>query len=28
MLRHYDTIGLLRPALVDQASGHRFYEAS
>jgi DNA-binding transcriptional MerR regulator len=28
MLRHYDTIGLLRPALVDQASGHLFYEPS
>lgn len=28
MLRHYDTIGLLRPACVDQASGYRFYQAS
>ena len=28
MLRYYDTIGLLQPALVDQARGHRFYEAS
>jgi DNA-binding transcriptional MerR regulator len=27
MLRHYDTIGLLRPACVDPASGYRFYEA-
>ena len=28
MLRHYDTIGLLRPARVDPASSYRFYEAS
>ena len=28
MLRHYDTIGLLRPACVDPASGYRFYRAS
>jgi DNA-binding transcriptional MerR regulator len=27
MLRHYDAIGLLQPAAVDQASGYRFYEA-
>ncbi|MEY9965646.1 DNA-binding transcriptional MerR regulator [Streptacidiphilus sp. MAP12-16] len=27
MLRHYDDIGLLRPAYVDPASGYRFYEA-
>lgn len=27
MLRHYDTIGLLRPASVDPASGYRFYQA-
>jgi DNA-binding transcriptional MerR regulator len=27
MLRHYDAVGLLRPASVDQASGYRFYEA-
>ncbi|MEU6431314.1 MerR family transcriptional regulator [Microbispora sp. NPDC046973] len=27
MLRHYDAIGLLRPARVDPASGYRFYEA-
>jgi DNA-binding transcriptional MerR regulator len=27
MLRHYDAIGLLRPARVDQASGYRFYAA-
>jgi DNA-binding transcriptional MerR regulator len=27
MLRHYDAIGLLRPATVDQATGYRFYEA-
>jgi DNA-binding transcriptional MerR regulator len=27
MLRHYDTIGLLRPAHVDPVSGYRFYEA-
>jgi DNA-binding transcriptional MerR regulator len=28
MLRHYDAIGLLRPAHVDQSSGYRFYEAA
>ena len=28
MLRHYDTIGLLRPACVDPATGYRFYQAS
>lgn len=28
MLRHYDAIGLLRPARVDPASGYRFYVAS
>jgi DNA-binding transcriptional MerR regulator len=28
MLRHYDAIGLLRPAEVDPASSYRFYEAS
>jgi DNA-binding transcriptional MerR regulator len=28
MLRHYDAIGLLRPACVDPASGYRFYQAS
>ena len=27
MLRHYDAIGLLRPAAVDPASGYRFYRA-
>lgn len=27
MLRHYDTIGLLRPACVDPVSGYRFYQA-
>jgi DNA-binding transcriptional MerR regulator len=27
MLRHYDAIGLLRPAAVDPSSGYRFYEA-
>ena len=27
MLRHYDAIGLLRPAHVDPASGYRSYEA-
>jgi DNA-binding transcriptional MerR regulator len=27
MLRHYDAIGLLRPACVDPASGYRFYNA-
>ncbi|HZE29971.1 MAG TPA: MerR family transcriptional regulator [Actinoallomurus sp.] len=28
MLRHYDAIGLLRPARVDPASGYRFYAAT
>jgi DNA-binding transcriptional MerR regulator len=28
MLRHYDTIGLLRPAVVDPVSGYRFYQAA
>ncbi|MCM2577322.1 MerR family transcriptional regulator [Streptomyces meridianus] len=28
MLRHYDAIGLLRPARVDPASSYRFYEAA
>lgn len=28
MLRHYDAIGLLRPASVDPVSGYRFYQAS
>jgi DNA-binding transcriptional MerR regulator len=28
MLRHYDAIGLLRPAEVDPATGYRTYEAS
>src|SRR4029453_5173154 len=28
MLRHYDAIGLLRPAHVDPASGYRFYTAA
>ena len=27
MLRHYDAIGLLRPATVDQSSSYRFYRA-
>jgi DNA-binding transcriptional MerR regulator len=27
MLRHYDTIGLLQPAYIDQVTGHRWYEA-
>jgi DNA-binding transcriptional MerR regulator len=27
MLRHYDEIGLLRPHLVDPASGYRYYSA-
>ncbi|GAB2688002.1 MerR family transcriptional regulator [Kitasatospora kifunensis] len=27
MLRHYDAIGLLRPAQVDPVSGYRFYRA-
>jgi len=28
MLRHYDQIGLLRPARVDPHSGYRYYEAA
>ncbi|SHF93497.1 MerR family transcriptional regulator [Streptoalloteichus hindustanus] len=28
MLRHYDALGLLRPAHVDPSSGYRFYEAA
>src|SRR5689334_1965813 len=28
MLRHYDRLGLLRPARVDPDSGYRFYEAA
>lgn len=28
MLRHYNTLGLLRPARVDQATGYRYYEAT
>ncbi|MEV5122949.1 MerR family transcriptional regulator [Streptomyces decoyicus] len=28
MLRHYDAIGLLRPARTDPASGYRYYEAA
>ena len=27
MLRHYDALGLLRPASVDQVTGYRSYEA-
>jgi DNA-binding transcriptional MerR regulator/effector-binding domain-containing protein len=27
MLRHYDAIGLLRPARVDEFTGYRYYEA-
>src|SRR5579862_3224485 len=27
MLRHYDAIGLLRPATIDAVSGYRFYQA-
>jgi len=27
MLRHYDALGLLEPACVDQETGYRFYEA-
>jgi DNA-binding transcriptional MerR regulator len=27
MLRHYDAIGLLRPAVVDEATGYRYYSA-
>ena len=28
MLRHYDAIGLLRPAHVDPVTGYRFYQAA
>jgi DNA-binding transcriptional MerR regulator len=28
MLRHYDSIGLLTPALIEPASGYRFYQAA
>jgi DNA-binding transcriptional MerR regulator len=28
MLRHYDAIGLIRPACVDKDTGYRFYQAS
>lgn len=28
MLRHYDSIGLLRPAHVDEATGYRHYDAA
>jgi DNA-binding transcriptional MerR regulator len=28
MLRHYDAIGLLRPAHVDESSGYRYYKAA
>ncbi|MEV6563249.1 MerR family transcriptional regulator [Streptomyces kronopolitis] len=28
MLRHYDALGLLRPARTDPVSGYRFYEAA
>ncbi|MCA2209026.1 MerR family transcriptional regulator [Nocardia rosealba] len=28
MLRHYDAVGLLRPARVDPATGYRFYSAA
>jgi DNA-binding transcriptional MerR regulator len=27
MLRHYDALGLLRPAVVDNATGYRYYSA-
>ena len=27
MLRHYDAIGVLVPAMVDPVSGYRFYQA-
>ncbi|MEU8222015.1 MerR family transcriptional regulator [Kribbella sp. NPDC048915] len=27
MLRHYDALGLLRPAVVDQVTGYRYYSA-
>ena len=28
MLRHYDAIGLLRPAHADPATGYRYYSAA
>lgn len=28
MLRHYDGLGLLRPARIDEASGYRYYDAA
>ena len=28
MLRHYDEIGLLRPAVTDPATGYRYYHES
>ena len=28
MLRHYDAIGLIRPAHVDPHSGYRYYTAA
>ncbi|MEV7190194.1 MerR family transcriptional regulator [Streptomyces sp. NPDC093510] len=28
MLRHYDAVGLLRPARVDPSTGYRYYEAA
>ncbi|GAA0391782.1 MerR family transcriptional regulator [Acrocarpospora corrugata] len=28
MLRHYDTVGLLRPARVDPVTGYRYYQAA
>lgn len=28
MLRHYDTLGLLHPALVDPETGYRYYDAA
>src|SRR5215470_3770406 len=28
MLRHYDRIGLLRPARVDESTGYRYYTAT
>jgi DNA-binding transcriptional MerR regulator len=27
MLRHYDAVGLLRPARVEEHSGYRYYDA-
>jgi DNA-binding transcriptional MerR regulator len=28
LLRYYDEIGLLKPAIVDRSSGYRFYSAA